>query len=77
MVRAMQSLPSYFEWASYKVRTDYKALSWILTCKDPNEGLMRRRLRLGDFDQDVQYRPELVQHMPKYFSRLCTTHMGH
>ena len=65
-------LRPYIEELTFIVRTDHDALCWLMTISDSTGHLMRRRLRLSDFDFTVKYRPGLVHQVPDAFSRILT-----
>ena len=52
------------------MRTDHNALRWMMTTNDPQGRLMRRRLRLMEFDYEIVYRPGRVHQFPDALSRL-------
>jgi len=66
-------LRPYLEGNHFTVRTDHNSLTWILSIT-PSEGrLARWRLRLAEFDFEVQYRPGVKNVVPDSLSRLETT----
>jgi len=70
---AITLLRPYLERTRFTVRTDHDALTWILSIT-PSEGrLARWRLRLAEFDLDVQYRPGIKNLVPDALSRIETT----
>lgn len=55
----------YIDGTLYKAQTDHMSFKKMLTCIDPNGSIMRRRLRLGEFDEEVPfYCPGLVHLVP-------------
>ena len=72
VVWAITTLRPYIEWQTFVVRTDHDALRWLLTLSDPSSRLMRWRLRLSEFDFEIQYRPGRVHQVPDALSRLIT-----
>ena len=72
MVWAITTLRPYIEGQKFVVRTAHDALRWLLTLSDPSGRLMRWRLRLSEFDFEIQYRPGRVQQVPDALSRLIT-----
>jgi len=58
VVWAITSLRPYIEGTRFSVRCDHKALKWILTTTAcTNNRLNRWRIRLAEFDYDVEYKP--------------------
>ena len=72
MVWAITTLRPYIEGQKFVVRTDHDALRWLLTLSDPSGRMMRWRLRLYEFDFEIQYRPGRVHQVPDALSRLIT-----
>ena len=70
---AISLLRPYLEGTRFTVRTDHNSLTWILSIT-PSEGrLARWRLRLSEFDFDIQYRPGIKNVVPGALSRIETT----
>jgi len=70
---AITLLRPYLEGTRFTIRTDHNALTWILSIT-PSEGrLARWRLRLAEFDFDIQYRPGVKNLVPDSLSRIETT----
>jgi len=70
---AITLLRPYLERTRFTIRTDHNSLTWILSIT-PSEGrLARWRLRLAEFDFDVQYRPGVKNLVPDALSRIETT----
>ncbi|XP_041987906.1 uncharacterized protein LOC121739485 [Aricia agestis] len=40
----------------FKIITDHKPLNWLFNCKDPGSRLIRWRLKLEEFDYEIQYK---------------------
>ena len=40
----------------FKIITDHKPLNWLFNCKDPGSRLVRWRLKLEEFDYEIQYK---------------------
>ena len=47
----------YLFGKKFTVFTDHKPLTYIFSLKDPNDKMIRWRLRLEEFDYEVKYRP--------------------
>ncbi len=67
-------LRPYLEGVRFTVRTDHHALRWVLSCSrtESHCRLERWRLRLLEFDFEVQYRPGATHHAADVMSRLLT-----
>ena len=72
VVWAVMTLRPYIEGQKFVVRTDHDALRWLLTLNDPSGRLMCWRLRLSEFDFEIQYPPGRVHQVPDALSRLLT-----
>ncbi|KAJ0177013.1 hypothetical protein K1T71_007022 [Dendrolimus kikuchii] len=40
----------------FKILTDHKPLQWLFSCKDPGSRLVRWRLKLEEFEYEIQYK---------------------
>jgi RNase H-like domain found in reverse transcriptase len=47
----------YLEGQKFIIRTDHHSLRWVLNSSDAQGRLARWRLRLLEFDYEVQYNP--------------------
>ena len=54
IVWAIQTLRPYLQNQHFVVNSDQGSLRWLMNIDDPSGRLMRWRLRLGEFDFDVQ-----------------------
>ena len=73
VVWAITSLRPYIEATRFLVRSDHKALKWILTttaCTDNR--LNRWRIRLAKLDYDVEYKPGRQHAIADALSRIPT-----
>lgn len=41
----------------FKIQTDHKPLNWLMSLKEPNSKLVRWRLRLEEFNYQIEYKP--------------------
>ncbi|CAK1595263.1 unnamed protein product [Parnassius mnemosyne] len=46
----------YLYGRSFKIITDHRPLKWLFNCKDPGSKLVRCRLKLEEFDYEVEYK---------------------
>jgi hypothetical protein len=58
--------------AIHEFYTDHQALRWVLKLADAQGRLARWRLRLAEFDFQVEYRPGASNHAADTMSRLTT-----
>ena len=72
VVWAITSLRPYIEGTKFNVRTDHDALRWLMSLTDSSGRLTRWRLRLAEFDFQIEYRPGRVHQVPDALSRLIT-----
>ena len=66
-----QLLP-YLYGSTFNLRTDHEALRWVLNLADRSGRLARWRLRLAEYDYDLQYRPGVKHQLADGVSRLRT-----
>ena len=72
VVWAVTTLRPYIEGTRFTVRTDHDRLRWLMNFTDANGRLCRWRLRLLQYDFDIEYRPGRVHQVPDALSRLLT-----
>jgi transposase InsO family protein len=70
IVWAILQLRPYLEGKRFIVRTDHNSLRWVLNLSDAQGRLARWRLRLLEFDFEVQYSPGKEHHAADTMSRL-------
>jgi hypothetical protein len=70
IVWAILQLRPYLEGQRFLVRTDHHSLRWVLNLSDAQGRLARWRLRLLEFDYEVQYSPGKHHHGADTMSRL-------
>jgi len=64
LVSAIKYFRCFLYGKQFLVRTDHAALSYLRTFADANSRLMRRSLRLSEFDFIVEYRPGIkIKHV--------------
>jgi RNase H-like domain found in reverse transcriptase len=69
-VWAILHLRPYVEGQKFIIRTDHHSLRWVLNLSDPQGRLARWRLRLLEFDYEVQYHPGALHHGADMMLRL-------
>jgi hypothetical protein len=70
IVWAIVQLRPYLEGKRFVVRTDHHSIRWVLNLSDAQGRLARWRLRLLEFDFEVQYTPGRAHHGADTMSRL-------
>jgi RNase H-like domain found in reverse transcriptase len=60
----------YLEGQKFIIRTDHHSLQWVLNLSDAKGRLARWRLRLLEFDYEVQYHPGALHHGADMMSKL-------
>ena len=56
----------------FTINTDHSSLRWLMSVSDPSGRLMRWRLRLSEFDYDVEYKKARLNKQADALSRLET-----
>ena len=72
IVWGILALRPYLDSSRFTLRTDHEPLRWILNIAEPSGRLARWRLRLAEFDFEVQYRPGRQHNLADGMSRLLT-----
>ena len=70
IVWAILTLRPYLEGQRFLIRTDHHSLRWVLNLADAQGRLARWRLRLLEFDFEVEYSPGKEHHAADVMSRL-------
>ncbi|XP_076660824.1 uncharacterized protein LOC143364275 [Halictus rubicundus] len=55
IVWAVKRLRQYLLGRKFVIRTDHQALKWLNNCKDPSSRLMRWRLKLEEYEYEIEY----------------------
>lgn len=72
VVWAMLHLRPYLQGNTFVLRTDHAALRWILNMADATGKLARWRLRLLEYDYEIQHRPGVKHQAADALSRVRT-----
>ena len=72
VVWALTTLRPYLQGENFIVHTDHSSLRWLMNINDPSGRLMRWRLRLSEFDFEVQYKKGKANTQADALSRLQT-----
>ncbi|CDF39905.1 unnamed protein product [Chondrus crispus] len=70
VVWSILTLRPYLYGNTFDLRTDHEALRWVLNLANSSGPLERWRLRLAEYDYDVQYRPGIKHQLADGVSRL-------
>ena len=62
----------YLYGSAFNLRPDHEALRWVLNLADSSGRLARWRLRLAEYDYELQYRPGFKHQLADSVSRLRT-----
>ena len=52
---AMKRLRQYLLGKKFKIQTDHRALVWLHNVKDPSSRLLRWRLRMEEYEYEIEY----------------------
>ena len=69
VVWALQKFAMYLEGSHFKVITDHKPLTYLLSLKEPRGKLARWRVELDTFDFEIAHRPGKLMTVPDALSR--------
>ncbi|XP_020296374.1 uncharacterized protein LOC109861229 [Pseudomyrmex gracilis] len=58
IVWAVKHFRPYLYETKFKIITDHKALVWLFNVKDPGSRLVRRRLKLEEYDYEIMHKKE-------------------
>ena len=56
IVWAVKRLRQYLLGRKFKILTDHQALKWLFNVKDPSSRLMRWRLKLEEYEYEIEYK---------------------
>lgn len=54
----------------FTIYTDHKPFTWLMSLKDPNSRLTRRRLRLAEYDFEIKYKQGAINSNADALSRV-------
>lgn len=60
----------YLYGRKFKIQTDHKPLNWLMSLKEPNSKLVRWRLKLEEFDYEIEYKPGKINSNADALSRI-------
>ena len=55
IVWSVKRLRQFLLGRKFKIQTDHQALKWLFSVKDPSSRLLRWRLRLEEYDYEIEY----------------------
>ncbi|KAK9296901.1 hypothetical protein QLX08_009211 [Tetragonisca angustula] len=70
IVWSIKRLRQYLLGRKFVIQTDHQALKWLHNVKDPSSRLMRWRLRLEEYDYEIQYKKGKENQVADTLSRL-------
>ena len=70
VVWAIKRLRQYLLGRKFNVQTDHEALKWLVNVKDPSSRLLKWRLRLEEYDYEVEYKKGCVNKAADALSRV-------
>lgn len=74
IVWAIKYFRPYLYGKRFTIFTDHRPLTWLMSLKDPNSKLTRWRLRLAEYDFDVQYKKGKINTNADALSRIQVLH---
>lgn len=60
----------YLYGRKFKIITDHRPLTWLMSLKDPSSKLVRWKIRLDEYDFDVTYKPGTLNSNADALSRI-------
>ena len=72
VVWSILTLRPYLYGSAFNLRTDHEALRWVFNLADSSGRLARWRLRLAEYEYEVQYSPSVKHQFADGVSRLRT-----
>lgn len=70
IVWATKYFRSYLYGRRFKIQTDHRPLNWLMSLKEPNSKLVRWRLKLEEFNHDIEYKPGRINSNADALSRI-------
>ena len=56
----------YLYGKKFKVASDHKSLTWIMSVKDPGSRLLRWRIELEEYDYELVYKPGMQNSLRRH-----------
>lgn len=60
----------YVYGTKFKIRTDHRPLTWLMNLKDPNSKLMRWRIKLDEYNYEIEYKKGTLNSNADALSRI-------
>lgn len=60
----------YIYGTNFKIRTDHRPLTWLMSLKDPNSKLMRWRIKLDEYNYEIEYKKGTLNSNADALSRI-------
>lgn len=70
IVWATKYFRPYLYGRKFKIQTDHRPLNWLMSLKEPNSKLVRWRLKLEEFDYEIEYKPGRINSNADALSRI-------
>ena len=70
IVWSVKHFRPYLYRRKFKLVTDHRPLTWLFYIKDPCSGLARWRLKLKEYDYEIQYKPAKINKNADALSRI-------
>lgn len=75
IVWAVKHFRPYLFGRKFKLITDHRPLTWLLSVKDPGSRLLRWRLKLEEYEYTIQYKPGKINSNADALSRIKINHL--
>lgn len=70
IVWAVKYFRPYLYGKKFKIKTDHRPLTWLMSLKDPNSKLMRWRIKLDEYDYEIEYKKGTLNSNADALSRI-------
>jgi transposase InsO family protein len=70
IVWATKYFRPYLFGRKFKIQTDHRPLNWLMSLKEPNSKLVRWRLKLEEFNYEIEYKPGKINNNADALSRI-------
>lgn len=70
IVWAVKYFRPYLYGVKFKIRTDHRPLTWLMSLKDPNSKLMRWRIKLDEYTYEIEYKKGTLNSNADALSRI-------
>lgn len=77
IVWATKYFRPYLFGVKFKIKTDHKPLVWLNNLKEPNQKLIRWKIKLNEFDYEIEYLQGKENKVADFLSRLKYDEINH